>query len=98
MIAALLSGGQATYEITGGPADETRQSQVFIAISPSADGALAEATTVVDRIVEDLHGSATSSDRVRYPGERTLEERRRSMAGGVGVDESVWAAVLALVP
>ena len=96
MIAALLSGGLATHEITGGVADETRQSQVFIAISASLHGAAGEAATVVDRIVDDLHQSAAQGDRVRYPGERTLDERRRSMAEGVEVDESVWKAVLSL--
>ena len=95
MIAALLSGGRSTHEITGGPADETGQSQVFVAIDPSFGGAVPDLTASLDRIIEDLH---LAGEEVRYPGERTLDTRRRSMADGVEVEPSIWAEVRALVP
>jgi 3-dehydro-L-gulonate 2-dehydrogenase len=94
MIAALLSGGRATHEITGGPADETGQSQVFIAIDPTLGGGAADATAALDAIVADLH---LAGDAVRYPGERTLERRRVSMREGVEAEPSIWADVHAML-
>ena len=93
MIAALLSGGRSTHEITGGPADETGQSQVFVAIEPSFGGVV-EMTSKLEEIIDDLH---LAGEAVRYPGERTLATRRRSMAEGVEVEPSIWAEVRALV-
>ena len=93
MVAVLLSGGRATHEITGGQADETGQSQVFVAIDPSFGGAM-EVGSSIDAIIDDLH---LGRDTVRYPGERTLETRRRSMMEGVEVEASIWAEVSAWV-
>ncbi|MDB4914994.1 MAG: Malate/L-lactate dehydrogenase, partial [Gemmatimonadetes bacterium] len=94
MIAALLSGGRATHEITRSATDETGQSQVFLALDPSMHGAVEETTSVLDRIIEDLH---LAGDGVRFPGERTLETRVRSMAEGVEVVPSIWEEVQALM-
>jgi 3-dehydro-L-gulonate 2-dehydrogenase len=94
MIATLLSGGQATHEITPVVADETGQSQVFVAFDPSTLGATDEVMSSVERIVDDLH--ETGPD-VRYPGERTLATRQRSMSEGVEVEPSIWEAVRALL-
>lgn len=92
-LAAVLSGGRATHQIPADPATETALSQVFVAIT--VDSA---AATAVDRIVEDLHASpADAGGRPRYPGERVLVTRRRSMEEGVQVDPSVWKAVAAAV-
>jgi 3-dehydro-L-gulonate 2-dehydrogenase len=92
MIAMMLSGGRATHEITGGQADETGQSQVFIAIDPTLGDAAEHVGAALDAIVADLHLAGES---VRYPGERTLETRRVSMREGVEVEPSIWANVLA---
>jgi 3-dehydro-L-gulonate 2-dehydrogenase len=94
MIATLLSGGRATHEITPVVADETGQSQVFVAIDPSTLGAMDEVMSSVDRIIEDLH---LAGDDVRYPGERTLATRRRSLAEGVEVVPSIWEEAKALL-
>ena len=93
MIAATLSGGRSTHEITGGPADETGQSQVFVAIEPCFGGVV-EMTSKLEVIIDDLH---LAGEAVRYPGERTLDTRRRSMAEGVEVEPAIWAEVRALV-
>src|SRR2546423_1599909 len=85
MVAALLSGGRATHEIPAVPEKEAGLSQLFLALDPSSlDGGDA-GSTVVDRILADLH----AGEHVRHPGERTLETRRRSIAEGVPVDEGV---------
>jgi 3-dehydro-L-gulonate 2-dehydrogenase len=91
MIATLLSGGQATHEITPVVADETGQSQVFVAFDPSRLGGVASS---VDRIVESLHEAGAD---VRYPGERTLATRQRSLAEGVEVEGSIWEQTRALL-
>jgi 3-dehydro-L-gulonate 2-dehydrogenase len=95
MIAALLSGGTSTHEIPPIPERETGQSQVFIAIDPSALGASDDRSDIIDRIVESLRGGDGADD-VRYPGERTLETRRASLRDGVPVDAQVWNDVRAL--
>ncbi len=94
MIATLLSGGQATHEMTPVIADETGQSQVFIAIDASMLGAVNDVTSSVDRIIDDLH---QAGDDVRYPGERTLATRERSLSEGVEVEASIWESVRALL-
>ncbi|MEO5815846.1 MAG: 3-dehydro-L-gulonate 2-dehydrogenase [Gemmatimonadaceae bacterium] len=92
MMATLLSAGQATHEIAPVVADETGQSQVFLAIDASVLGT--DGTSSLDRIIEDLHDTG---DGVRYPGERTLATRRQSMAEGVEVEPSIWEAVRTLL-
>ncbi len=93
VIATLLTGGQATYQITRNAADESGQSQVFIAIDPTLHGSVADAAPAIDAIIRDLH---QAGDGVRYPGERTLETRRISMRDGVEVVPSIWTEVRAL--
>ena len=93
VIATMLSGGRATHEITGGVADETGQSQVFVAIDPSIHGAAGEMSSAIDAIIDDLH---EAGDGVRYPGERTLATRERSVAEGVEVEPSIWEETRAL--
>lgn len=96
MIGVLLSGGRATHEFSVVPEEESGQSQVFLALDAStvSDG---QSTGSIERIIEQLHaGAAAAGEAVRYPGERTLATRERSLARGVTVDDSVWAAVKAL--
>ena len=90
LVAALLSGGQATHEIPVDPDRETGLSQVFIAIDPASLAPGGDLDGLADRVIEHLH--AGGSD-VRYPGERTLDARRRSLREGVPVDADIWAAV-----
>jgi 3-dehydro-L-gulonate 2-dehydrogenase len=85
MIAALLSGGRSTHEVPAHPEQETGLSQVFIALDVSSLSTEGEMTRVVDAILTDL--------RVRYPGERTLDTRRRNLAEGVPVEPSIWRVV-----
>jgi 3-dehydro-L-gulonate 2-dehydrogenase len=97
MVGVMLSGGRATHEISRVPERETGLSQVFLALDPSlvADPDVADMT--LERIVADLHASDVPGARVRHPGERTLETRRRSLAEGVPVDAAVWRAVRSLM-
>ena len=101
LVAVLLSGGRATHEIPPVPELESGLSQVFLAINPLAMNPVDARPTamgdIVDRIVAQLHaGAAAVGEQVRYPGQRTLETRRRSLACGVPVDEAIWNEVQAL--
>ncbi|MDB4884045.1 MAG: Malate/L-lactate dehydrogenase [Gemmatimonadetes bacterium] len=97
MVAVLLSGGRATHEFSRVPEEESGQSQVFLAIDVSSIGAPDANAGIIDRIVDQLHaGAAEVGETVRYPGERTLETRRQSLALGVTVNESIWREVGAL--
>jgi 3-dehydro-L-gulonate 2-dehydrogenase len=92
IVATVLADGRATHEISLDPLHETDLSQVFIAIDPRAFGT-GEDATAVEGIIEDLHAIASDEGAPRFPGERTLETRARSLVEGVPVDPAIWEAV-----
>jgi 3-dehydro-L-gulonate 2-dehydrogenase len=97
LLAATLTGGRATHQIPADPLQETGLSQVFIAIDPSSLGDFDATARRVEEAIEHLHGSpALDNARVTYPGERTLETRRRNLVEGVPVDPEMWATVQSL--
>jgi 3-dehydro-L-gulonate 2-dehydrogenase len=97
MVAAVLSGGKATHDFSTVPEQESGQSQVFLALDAASMGASGEGESIADRIVDALHeGAAAAGEDARYPGERTLETRRKSLAEGVFVDEGIWREVQVL--
>ena len=97
MVAAVLSGGKATHDFSTVPEEESGQSQVFLALDAASVGSADESESIAERIVRALHeGAVRAGERVRYPGERTLETRQRSLADGVFVDDAMWREVLAL--
>lgn len=89
LLAALLSGGRASHEVPADPDLETGLSQVFIAFDLPSLGE--SAASVVDRVVAAMQTTADGG--VRYPGERTLETRRRNLAEGIPVEPSIWTLV-----
>ncbi len=94
LAAAVLSGGRATHQIPVSPEQETALSQVFIALLPPS---IEEAVSIADAIVDNLHLPFSNGETVRYPGERTLETRRRNLVEGVPVEPSVWETVQQLL-
>ena len=93
MLAALLSGGQATHQIKAEILQETGLSQTFLAFdlrSIDKDKASAELT---NRIIEFVQGPDGSTEKVRYPGQRTLEIRQQNLAEGIPVEPEVWKQV-----
>jgi len=91
LLAALLSGGKASYQIEPIPERETRVSQVFIAIDPSSVDSLAVTSRVADQIVEHFQLPPHSTgERVRYPGYRVLQTREEHLANGIPVEPSIW--------
>jgi 3-dehydro-L-gulonate 2-dehydrogenase len=94
LLAATLTRGRATHQIPADPLEEIGLSQVFIAIDPSSMSGADASAQLVDDIIDNLHASpALPNVRVTYPGERTLETRRRNLAEGVPVDPEMWAVL-----
>ena len=98
MIAAMMSLGQATFQISADPVLETAISQIFLALNPAAFGPASEAEKIADAVVASLHNCAPAErqGKVRYPGEQTLRIRAENMRLGLPVEPEVWAEILAM--
>lgn len=98
MVAALISGGSATFQIPSQPEKETRLSQVFIAIDPLTVGPAESSVSLADQILKCLQSpSSAPAERVRYPGERVLQTRKENLQQGVPVEPSIWSEVQTLI-
>ncbi len=97
MLAAILSGGWATHEISKEKV-EYGLSQVFIAIDISKLGSSSAITQVLEDIIQDYHQSETidGSRKIVYPGERVLQTRRQNLQHGIPVIKQVWEEILSL--
>ena len=94
LVAALLAGGASSHEITADVLKETNLSQMFVAFAvPDSDFSDALADRIVGSV---LTAAPAGKDRVRYPGERTLEVRAENMEQGIPVDPGVWEQLLAM--
>jgi 3-dehydro-L-gulonate 2-dehydrogenase len=95
VLAAMLAGGRATHEIPADPLQEVGQSQVFIALAPSALTSIDELERIAQGAIDALHAATpvVAGTVARYPGEGTLRIREESMRLGVAVDEAVWGAL-----
>jgi 3-dehydro-L-gulonate 2-dehydrogenase len=93
LVGASLSGGRATCDVPPDSEQETGLSQVFVAFDVSSPASRDAMRPVVERVIADLLDVPAAGDRVRYPGQRTLETRRRNLAEGIPVDPSVWKTV-----
>ncbi len=86
ILAALLSGGQATHDI-GAQGDEYAVSQTYIAIDVTSLVGREMRERIVNGVIDDVHGVHKSA---RYPGEGMLRTRRESLEKGVLVAEDQW--------
>lgn len=92
MLAAMLSGGNAAYQIPPDPFRETGLSQIFLAIDSSSITNSRELTQIADGILNSLREATPADPRnpVRYPGEQTLQLREENLRLGVPVDPGIW--------
>jgi 3-dehydro-L-gulonate 2-dehydrogenase len=92
LLVTVLSDGRSVSEITR-QGSETGVSQFFICIKPEH---LRE--EAIEAIIEYAKTSqpAEAQGSVRYPGERTLQLRKRSEAEGIEVNDEIWKRVLEL--
>jgi 3-dehydro-L-gulonate 2-dehydrogenase len=95
LMAALLSGGLATHQISHDAERETGISQIFLALHPGGLAAAEELTRMADGVVDSLRMGEEGA--VRYPGEQTLRIRQENLKLGVPVEDEVWNDVLKLV-
>ena len=97
ILAAILSGGKSTHEITQLPA-EYGLSQIFIAIDLKKMQHFQSIHTIIDGIIKDYLQSIPFDENsvVTYPGERVLQNRQRNLEFGIPVQESVWERILQL--
>jgi 3-dehydro-L-gulonate 2-dehydrogenase len=95
MIATLIAGGLATYQIRQREA-EYGISQVFIAFDITQPAGAAWVEQEVENIIADLHQAEpdASAAEVLFPGERVLRTRQENLINGIPVDESVWQQIL----
>jgi 3-dehydro-L-gulonate 2-dehydrogenase len=95
VLAALLSNGLATYEVTQQPAEMTC-SQVFIAIDMSKLANYSSISATIEGIIQDYKTSIpmNEQDKITYPSERVLATRKKNSVSGIPVLESVWQEVL----
>jgi 3-dehydro-L-gulonate 2-dehydrogenase len=95
ILAAVLSGGLATHDITKQPA-EIASSQVFIALDIQKLGNHSSISQLIKGIIEDYHQSVAIDEnhKITFPGERVLDTRKKNLVGGVPVLEEVWGEIL----
>jgi len=97
IIAAVLSGGLSTVEISAKKA-EYALSQVFIAISLETLSNFQTIQETIDRIIRDLKDSVPDekSKEIRYPGENTVKVREENKRNGIPVNQDIWERILML--
>ena len=98
MIAAMMTLGQATHQISHDALHEAGVSQMFLTMNPQAFGPAPRAADIVDEIVASLHNCppAKPGTKVRYPGEQTLRARDENTRLGLPVEPAVWDEILAM--
>jgi 3-dehydro-L-gulonate 2-dehydrogenase len=97
ILAATLSGGLSTCEITGRGA-EFGLSQIFIAIDPHCLSDDESYMKSIETIISDLKKSvpAEPGKEPRYPGENIVKVRAMNLKNGISVNKKVWDEILAL--
>ena len=95
ILATVLSGGLATFEISQKPA-EIASSQVYIAIDVAKLGNASSISHIIQGIINDYHQSVPIDNvkKITFPGERVLATRQKNLVEGVPVLESVWTEIL----
>ena len=92
LMAAMLSGGGATYEIPKSALHDHNSSQFFLAMDASRLGDAAAMEATADAVIANLKEAAPveAGKAARYPGEQTLALREENLRLGVPVDEEIW--------
>lgn len=96
MLAAVLSGGLSTHEISRREAEYS--SQVFIAIDISKLGEKNAISALLENIIQDYHQSVKEKEDISivYPGEKVLATRKTNLEKGIPVLKNVWEEIIQL--
>lgn len=89
MMAAMLSGGLATWQIPTDPVRETGLSQVFIAVNLAALESPEASRQIASQILGSLRALAPAGA-IRYPGEQVLKTRAENLSQGIPVEAALW--------
>jgi 3-dehydro-L-gulonate 2-dehydrogenase len=97
VIAAILSGGLSTHEISQMEA-EYALSQVFIAICINKLNNSGSVEKTIHDIISNVKESdpAISGTEIRYPGENIIKIREENTKMGIPVNKEVWQKILTL--
>ena len=97
-MAAVLAAGKDTGEI-GNYAIEYNLSQVFIVIDASSINTEQIHEEITNQVVDYINASQPLNEggRVTFPGERTLQRRKKNMSEGIPIDKDVWAGLQSLL-
>lgn len=96
LIATTLSGGNSSYDVgkINGIA-EYKLSQIFIAIDVKKVSEKDFIQKAVDEVVDNVKASekVEANGEIFYPGERTLNTRKKNLEYGIPVDENIWTTI-----
>lgn len=97
MIAAMLSGGLASFDMQGTPR-EAGVSQVFLAIDPTRLSSPEHLEHVAQGAVALVLGAEPikPGETIQYPGMHVLETRQENLRLGIPVEEKLWQKMLAM--
>ena len=98
LIAAILSEGSSTSDVSKQTKDEYAVSQVFIAIDQSRFNVSEVSDEIINNVLEDIKDSIPidPETKILYPGERVVITREENLEKGIPVDESIWNKIICL--
>jgi 3-dehydro-L-gulonate 2-dehydrogenase len=101
ILAAILSGGRSTAEITRDKKEKGAEfgvSQVFIAINPGRLKNYPSIEDTIQQVIDFVHASVPENDKsvIRYPGENVLKVRKKNQEAGIPVNRKVWTEIQSL--
>jgi len=97
LLAAVLSGGLATNEISKKDAEHSL-SQIFIAIDIAKLGHASAIPQIIQQVIDDYKQSMPANEKygITWPGERVLAARKKNIEEGIPVVNAIWQQVLLL--
>jgi 3-dehydro-L-gulonate 2-dehydrogenase len=96
LMAAMLSGGGATYEIPKSALHDHNSSQIFLVIDATRLGDVAAMEATANAVIAHLREAplVDAGKPARYPGEQTLALREENLRLGVPVDPEIWGKLV----
>ena len=97
LLVSLLSGGLNSNQI-GRNRYETGLSQVFVCWDLSKFGDKKLHEDIIRDILTSVHSVAPirEGDSTYYPGEKTLEIRKKQLKNGIEINDKIWEQILSL--